>query len=168
MRAFARTTLALAVLAMLTLAAGPGFAAGSNSDSSSSSASSGDPTWTEAKNAIASKDYAAALPLLQQVVAKDPSNADAFNYLGYINGRNGKPDEAIAYYMKALALKPDHRGANEYLGELYLKLGKLDKAKERLAVLDTACFFGCAEYDMLKQAVADYEATGKYTSRKGL
>ena len=163
MRAFARLTVAAAMLAFF---AGPALAAG-NDDNSTTSAPA-DPNWAEAKNAIASKDYDRAMPLLQQVVAKDPSNADAFNYLGYTHGRAGKHDEAIAYYQKALTLKPQHRGANEYLGELYLKLGDLAKAKERLAVLDSACFFGCTEYDMLKKAVADYEAGGTYTSRKGL
>ncbi len=61
-------------------------------------------------------------------------------------------------YQKALAIKPDHRGANEYIGELYLETGKPAKARERLKVLDSACFFGCEEYDELKAAIAAYEA----------
>ena len=36
--------------------------------------------------------------------------------------------------------------------------GNLAKAKEHLAALDKLCFFGCAEYDMLKKAIAAYEA----------
>jgi tetratricopeptide (TPR) repeat protein len=167
MKGFLRLALAAAMTVAL---AGPALAAGSGGGSGDSTASApaGDPDWTAAKEAIAAKDYDRAMPLLQQVVAKDPANADAYNYLGYTHGRAGKHDEAIGYYQKALALKADHRGANEYLGELYLKLGDLAKAKERLAVLDSACFFGCTEYDMLKQAVAAYEASGKYSSRKGL
>ena len=94
-------------------------------------------------------------------------NADAFNYLGYASARLGRPDEAQDYYGKALALQPAHRGANEYLGELYLKLGQPDKAQALLAVLDGACFFGCAEYDALKRALADYRRTGRYTGGKG-
>ncbi len=170
MRVFAHLAVA-AMLAMTTVpAVGPALAAGSGGGGSDSSASStpADPNWDAAKNAIAAKDYDTAMPLLKQVVAKDPSNADAFNYLGYTHGRAGMHDDAIGYYQKALALNPEHRGANEYLGELYLKLGDLPKAKERLAVLDSACFFGCTEYDMLKKAVADYESSGSYTSRKGL
>lgn len=167
MNNFLRLLLAAAVSVAL---AGPALAAGSGGGDSTPSApkSARDPDWTAAKEAIAAKDYDRAMPLLQQVVAKDPSNADAFNYLGYTHGRAGQHDEAIAYYQKALALQADHRGANEYLGELYLKMGNLAKAKERLAVLDSACFFGCTEYDMLKQAIADYEAKDSYTSRKGL
>jgi hypothetical protein len=57
-----------------------------------------------------------------------------------------------------LALKPKHRGANEYLGELYLEMGDLAKAEERLEVLDGACWFGCDEYSDLKEAIAKYKA----------
>jgi len=46
-----------------------------------------------------------------------------------------------------------HRGANEYLGELFLELGRIDRAKERLAVLDRACPFGCAEYEDLRRRI---------------
>src|SRR3546814_14717232 len=82
--------------------------------------------------------YAEAIPLLEQVVAKDAKNADALNYLGYSNRQLGNNDAALAHYQAALAVEPDHRGANEYLGELYLTLGDLPKAEERLDVLDGA------------------------------
>ena len=70
-------------------------------------------------------------------------------------------DTAISTHQKALAIKPDHRGANEYIGELYLETGQLEKAKERLKVLDSACFFGCEEYTTLKKAIAAYEQKQK-------
>ena len=31
-------------------------------------------------------------------------------------------DKAFVYYEKALSLDPRHKGAHEYIGELYLKL----------------------------------------------
>jgi len=52
------------------------------------------------------------------------------------------------------------RGAHEYIGEAYLMVGDLGKAKQHLAVLDRLCFFGCEEYDDLKRQVAAYEARG--------
>ena len=61
-------------------------------------------------------------------------------------------------YKKALAIDPDHRGANEYLGELYLQTGDLAKARVRLDKLDGICFFGCEEYDDLKRAIKAFEA----------
>ncbi len=51
-----------------------------------------------------------------------------------------------------------HRGANEYLGELYLQTGDLAKAKERLEKLDDICFFGCGEYNDLKAAIEAYKS----------
>jgi hypothetical protein len=38
----------------------------------------------------------------------------------------------------------------------WLRLGQPEKAEERLAVLDKECFFGCEEYDELKQAIEEY------------
>ena len=60
-------------------------------------------------------------------------------------------------YEKALSLNPRHKGAHEYIGEPYLKLKHSEKAKEHLAKLDSICFFGCEEFDELKEAIHDYE-----------
>ena len=67
-------------------------------------------------------------------------------------------DSALKYYQAALKIEPEHLGANEYLGELYLQLGQVDKAEERLKVLDDECFFGCDEYDKLKEAIENWRA----------
>ncbi len=147
--------LALAFAIALGFAAGPALAAGTDSGSSSAKQ---DPGYLEAKKQIGAGNYAAAVPLLEQVVAADPKNADAYNYLGFSLRKSGNSEAALANYQKALAIDPEHRGANEYLGELYLEMGKLDMAKDRLKVLDKACFFGCAEYTELKQAINTYVA----------
>jgi len=146
-------TLAVALVVALGLAAGPALAAGWDSGSSAARL---DPNYVEAKKQIDGGNYAAAVPLLEQVVAADPKNADAYNYLGFSLRKSGNQDAALANYEKALALQPEHRGANEYMGELYLEMGQLDKAKERLKVLDSACTFGCEEYRELKEAIAAY------------
>ena len=54
--------------------------------------------------------------------------------------------------------KPDHLGANEYLGELYLEMKQPDKAKERLAVLKGACG-SCEEYMELASKINQYTAS---------
>lgn len=155
----------VALSAALCFLTAPALAAGTPSLTQNAAAEDAD--WAAAKTAIAQKKYEEAAPLLRQVVAKDEKNADAWNYLGYISSRADRSDEALGYYGKALALDPRHRGANEYLGELHLKLGDLAKAEERLKVLDGACMFGCAEYDLLKKAVNAYKQTGKYAPQKG-
>jgi Flp pilus assembly protein TadD len=78
---------------------------------------------------------------------------DVLNYLGYAHRRLGRYSQAEVYYEQALAIDPMHRGANEYLGEMWAELGKMDEARERLAVLERACPFGCAEYEDLKRII---------------
>lgn len=98
-------------------------------------------------------EYPGAITLLKQVVAADPKNADALNYLGYSYRETNDLQSAMTYYQKALAIDPNHKGANEYLGELYVRLGDLQKAREQLAKLDKLCSFGCTEYEELKAKV---------------
>ncbi|HMA16129.1 MAG: tetratricopeptide repeat protein [Bacteroidota bacterium] len=138
----------------LALSAGAAQAMGSGNDS----AKPADPTYDAARQLVEEGKYAEAIPLLEQVVAKDAKHADALNYLGYSNRQLGNNDAALTHYQAALALEPRHRGANEYLGELYLTLGDLARAEERLKVLDDVCFFGCEEYTELKNAIAAYKA----------
>jgi tetratricopeptide (TPR) repeat protein len=134
------------------------WAAGSSSSSSTPRISKND-TYDKAVRAVNSGDYQRAVTMLKDVVASDARNADAWNYLGFSNRKLEHYDDALAAYQKALAIDPDHRGANEYLGELYLDMGNLPKAKERLQRLDDVCTFGCEEYDDLKAAIKTHEAS---------
>ncbi len=144
---------AIILSVILLLVGGPALAAGGGSGSAPK-----DENYTKAEQLIETGEYADAIPLLEKVVAANDKNADAFNYLGYSHRQLGQFDAALEYYQTALRLDPEHRGANEYLGEMYLELGELKKAEERLAVLDKACLFGCEEYSELKKAIADYKA----------
>ena len=139
-------------------------AGGGAEDRPTTSAKPADPDYTTAVQAIKAEKFAAAIPLLEGVVKRDAANADAYNWLAYAIRKNGNPAASIPLYEKALALDPKHRGAHEYIGEAYLMLGNLPKAKEHLARLDKLCFFSCEEYRDLKQAIEAYEKTRK-TSR---
>ncbi len=96
-------------------------------------------TLASAQQKIDAGDYRGAIPILTDIIKADPNNADALNLMGFSLRKTGQTDLALQYYTKALALMPKHLGANEYLGELYVELGQVDKAKERLAVLQAAC-----------------------------
>jgi hypothetical protein len=61
------------------------------------------------------------------------------------------------HYEQALRIDPRHRGAHEYIGEAYLMVDDLAKAREHLAVLDKLCILPCEEYTDLKEAVAKYQ-----------
>lgn len=139
----------------VTLGAGPALAiTGGGGDSGRAP----NPDYTKAAKLVEAGDYAGAVPLLRKAVVTDSSNADAYSLLGFSHRKLGDVEAALDHYVKALALEPEHRGANEYLGELYLELGHLDKARERLDVLDNACFFGCEEYRELKAKIEAYQA----------
>ena len=117
--------------------------------------------FKQGMKAVRASNYSTALPLLENVAAKNPENANAWNYIGYSHRKLKRFNKAMGAYRKVLAIEPNHRGANEYIGELYLETGKLAKAKARLKVLDAACFLGCEEYDELKAAIDAYEAKRK-------
>ena len=138
--------LALAMASGATRAAGGSLAAPRNQDLVAGAA------------LIEAGRYSEAIPLMHKVVAVEPSNADAYNYLGFSHRKLGDKAKALEFYQMALTLKPKHRGANEYLGELYLEMGDLARAEKRLDVLDSACWFGCEEYSDLKQAIEAFKA----------
>ena len=111
-----------------------------------------------ARAKIAAKDFPGAVEELKRV--SDPANADWNNLMGYSLRKAGAANaaESERYYNEALRIDPKHKGANEYLGEAYLMVGNLPKAKEQLATLDKLCFFSCKEYSELKKSIAEYEA----------
>ena len=149
-----------AALPRAVQAAGGG-GGGGGSETPTPAAKVQDPDYTAGVAAIKSGDYARAMTLLDSVVKRDDRNADAYNWLAYATRKNGDPAASIPLYEKALAIDPKHRGAHEYIGEAYLMLGELAKAKRHLAALDSLCFFPCEEYRDLKKAVAGYEKQGK-------
>ena len=156
----------LLVAAALTLAAGiPGPVLAMGNDPAPSSAKpAGDPDYATAKQMIEARNYKGAVPLLQQVVAKNPKNADAYNLLGFATRKSGNPQGSLQHYTQALQIDPKHLGAHEYVGEAYLMLDQPQQAELYLARLNSLCVFGCTEYRMLKAAIADYKAGKKPTN----
>ena len=49
-----------------------------------------------------------------------------------------------------MSIEPNHKGINEYLGELYVATNRIDLAKERLEVLKSC---NCEEYKELKEII---------------
>lgn len=141
-------TAGLAGFAAILVIAGSAWAMGSSDDDEAQKA---DP-YKQAEELIDDEEYAKAIPLLQKLVKDKGAYADALNLLGYSYRKSGDATTALDYYNQALAMEPDHLGANEYLGELYLELLQPDKAKERLAVLKRACG-SCAEAKELEAAI---------------
>jgi Flp pilus assembly protein TadD len=145
--------------ALLLLALGPTRAADTPSDTPSKD------NLGPARAQIAAKNWVGAIDELKRVNA--PGSADWNNLMGYSLRKAKSPDYVAAesFYTEALRIDPKHRGALEYSGELYLILGDLPKAEQRLSALDKACTLPCEEYTDLKKAVARFKAAGnKYVA----
>lgn len=156
-RVWAGSLVACSVAAMA--AGGGGGGPGGGDDSRAAE----DAAIVAAQAAMSRQDWNGAQAVLKEALAAFPQNADYHNLYAYALRRQPNPDMKLvfAHYEEALHLDPEHRGAHEYIGEAYLMVGDLPKAKKHLAALDRLCFFGCEEYRDLKEAVARYEAGPK-------
>lgn len=119
----------------------------------------------ELKRAQASIDdmeYQTAIDILSEVVASNPRVADAYNLLGYSQRKLERYEEAERNYQRALRLDPDHLGALEYVGELYIETGRREEAEAMLIRLQEACPNGCNELEDLKAALAGQKTTSNW------
>ena len=98
----------------------------------------------------ARKHYKKAIGYLLKHNKKFPADPDTLNYLGFTHRKVGDYENAEIYYSMGLELDPKHVGINEYMGELFVVTNRLDKAKERLAVLKNC---KCKEYKDLKLVI---------------
>jgi tetratricopeptide (TPR) repeat protein len=111
------------------------------------------PDLTSVRAKINAADYRAALAELK-VLADTNQHADIYNLMGFSLRKLGDYPAALTFYKKALDFNADHKGAREYLGELYVEMGDLPKAREQLAVLTKLCPQGCEEREDLEKALA--------------
>jgi tetratricopeptide (TPR) repeat protein len=114
--------------------------------------------YAQALRLIHHEKYADAIPHLERALATRPHSADILNYLGFTHRMVGDYPTSLAFYQKALQEDPDHKGAHEYLGELYLNMHDLVSAQGQLAELARICPSDCDERDMLTKSIASYQA----------
>ena len=98
----------------------------------------------------AQKHYKKAIGYLLKHNKEFPADPNTLNYLGFAHRKIGDYENAEIYYSMGLELDPKHVGINEYMGELFVVTNRLDKAKERLAVLKDC---NCKEYKELKLVI---------------
>ena len=98
----------------------------------------------------ANKRYKKALEHLIKSNKEKPNQPDTLNYLGFATRKLGDYEKGEEYYLLGLQIDPDHKGINEYLGELYVVTDRIDLAKERLSVLKNC---NCEEYKELKEII---------------
>ena len=105
---------------------------------------------TKGKDKKAKKRYERALKFLVKANKEKPNQADTLNYLGFTTRKLGDYEKGEKYYLLGLQIDPNHRGINEYLGELYVVTNRIDLAKQRLKVLKNC---NCEEYEELKEII---------------
>ena len=79
------------------------------------------------------KKYDKAEEMFHKVLADDPKNAMALNYLGYMLADRGtRLEEALGYIRRAVALDPQNGAYLDSLGWAYYKMGNYELAEENL------------------------------------
>jgi len=158
MSSLSRTAAGMAVAVVIAFSALPAYAMGSGSSDDAAD------KYKDAVTAVEKQDYKGAIALLKEVLEKDGRNADALNYTGFSYRKLGNYEQALAYYKQALDVDPDHKGANEYLGEAYLEMKQPALAEAQLGKLEKICGMDCDAYKQLKIAIDSFKKTGKIQS----
>ena len=99
------------------------------------------------------KDFKGARAQLLLIDKKFTNNADVNNLLGFTSRKLKMYSDSAMYYTKALKINPNHLGALEYQGELFVATKKIAAAKSNLAKLKMLCGLNCEEYKDLKKAI---------------
>ena len=82
------------------------------------------PDLTSVRAKIKAKDFKAAIVELTPMLEMH-QHADVYNLMGFSLRKSGDPKQAYTFYRKALDFDPEHKGALEYLGELYVETGQV-------------------------------------------
>ena len=133
------------------------------STSYSAGTDSGDETnygkdFKSAIKLISKKKYDNAIEKLMDLVdvsSSDFTKADVLNEIGFAFRKNNDLDNASKYYLMALKEDPNHLGALEYQGEMFVDLGQKDKALANLNKLK----------DLVGEKNSFYKEIDSYISR---
>jgi tetratricopeptide (TPR) repeat protein len=108
---------------------------------------------TSIRDLVAAQNYTAALTALTRADQEFANNADINNLLGFVNRKLKQYSQSATYYTKALKIDPNHIGALEYQGELFMIQKKTSLAKKNLDKLKQVCGVKCEQYLDLKKVI---------------
>ena len=137
------------------------FAAGTSYDDDNSTVSASEQVtklYNKAYELVYNKKFDKSIKLLEKIAKRKDlgeKKADVYNLLGFSYRKQSEPDldKALESYKIALETNPEHLGAHEYLGELYITLGNMNKANEMLNNLEKIAGTNSMEYIKLKKAI---------------
>ena len=157
MRRARRAGLAAAT-AWLLLPLSMRWAGAVSSEDSDDQALLADVDFAAGRAALKAGDAATALRRYQAALKRFPDAADMHNELGFTHRKLRQMDKAFEHYKRALAIRPEHRGAHEYIGEAYLMVDDLAGAERHQATLRSLCLVPCEELKDLEKAIAEYRS----------
>ena len=134
------------VISLLALTATPALAVDSVSPTDA-------PDLVAVRAKIKAADYRSAINDLNGMINRGIQHADVYNLLGFSLRKSGDTKTAMTFYQKALEFDPNHKGALEYSGELYVQIGDIGRAQQNLLKLKSLCPQGCEELADLQQAI---------------
>lgn len=102
----------------------------------------------------ASGQYNEAIDLLESALVLDPKNRGAYIGLARVAQAQKLPGKAIRLYSEALKLEPNDVTALAGQGEALVQRGALERAKQVLARVQTACKSACPQATTLAAAIA--------------
>ena len=151
------TSFVFAVTCLFLSTGQPALAAGGSSNyttgSSSKQESEKPEGYKKAVKLLGDEKYEEANKVLNSLLPASDQDADVHNLIAFSYRKSGQLDQAETHYKKALTLDPEHRGALEYQGELFLTQGRPDKAENNLRKLGKICGSSCKEYKELSEAI---------------
>ena len=149
------------ILLTLLFISSASFAASTNSNDSETSISASEQVtklYEKAYELVYYKQFDKSIKLLEKIANRKDlgeKKADVYNLLGFSYRKHSEPnlDKALEAYRIALEANPEHIGAHEYLGELYITLGDMNKAYEMLERIENIAGTNTMEYIKLKKAI---------------
>ena len=111
------------------------------------------PDLSAVRAKIKARDFSGAIGELNGMIDKGVLHPDLFSLLGFSLRKSGDQKTAMTFYAKALEFDPEHKGALEYQGELFVEIGDLTRARANAAKLAKLCPQGCEEREDLDQAI---------------
>jgi len=82
----------------------------------------------KASGLFVEKKYAEVVPMLEQILAKDPHNLDAALRLAVAHSSLGHSEQALAAFQRAAAIAPNSQDVRTYLGLHYARVKDWERA----------------------------------------
>ena len=101
---------------------------------------------------IKNEKYSEAIKGLEKILEQNKykQDPDILTHYAFALRKTKNFPKAEEYYLKALSINPKHRGALEYIGELYVDTKRLELANATLKKLENC---RCEEYAELKNYI---------------